>query len=106
LGAAPAILDVAAAAPTILRGETTSTTGYMQTSKIIGMKVKTAQGEEVGIVKDVVINRSTGCMATPFYRPVGRYQDSTGYHGFLLQQQRLDNVRRSSWCRRHFRHWH
>jgi len=35
----------------------------MQTSKIIGTKVKTAQGEEVGVVKDVVIDRSTGCMA-------------------------------------------
>src|SRR5207245_3587471 len=30
---------------------------------IIGTKVKTAQGEEVGVVKDVVLDRSTGCMA-------------------------------------------
>src|SRR5438132_4103318 len=62
LEAALAVLGVAAA-PTILPAQTTSTTGYMQTSKIIGTKVKTAQGEEVGVVKDVVIDRSTGCMA-------------------------------------------
>lgn len=35
----------------------------MQTSKIIGTKVKTAKGEEVGVVKDVVLDRSNGCMA-------------------------------------------
>src|SRR5438132_382268 len=62
LGAALAVLGVAAA-PTILPAQTTSTTGYMQTSKIIGTKVKTAQGEEVGVIKDVVIDRSSGCMA-------------------------------------------
>ena len=62
LGAALAVLGVAAA-PTILPAQTTSTTGYMQTSKIIGTKVKTAQGEEVGVVKDVVIDRGSGCMA-------------------------------------------
>src|SRR5438876_10343402 len=62
LGAALAVLG-AAAAPTILPAQTTSTTGYMQTSKIIGTKVKTTQGEEIGVVKDVVIDRSTGCMA-------------------------------------------
>jgi len=35
----------------------------VQTSKIIGTKVKTAQGEEVGVVKDVVLDRSNGCLA-------------------------------------------
>src|SRR5205814_9716063 len=64
-GAALAILGLAAAP---LNGQTQTTTsssssGYVQTSKIIGTKVKTAQGEEVGVVKEVVIDRTTGCMA-------------------------------------------
>ena len=65
LGAALAILGVAAA-PLISQTQTTTSstsTGYVQTSKVIGTKVKTSQGEEVGVVKDVVLDRSTGCMA-------------------------------------------
>jgi sporulation protein YlmC with PRC-barrel domain len=41
----------------------TGTSGHVQTSKLIGTKVKTAQGEEVGVIKDVVLDRSNGCMA-------------------------------------------
>src|SRR5438067_8660297 len=64
-GAALAILGLAAAP---FNGQTQTTTSsssssYVQTSKIIGTKVKTAQGEEVGVVKDVVLDRSNGCMA-------------------------------------------
>src|SRR6266581_4270247 len=65
LGAALAILGLAAA-PLVAQTQTSTTTsssGYIQTSKIVGTKVKTAQGEEIGVVKDVVIDRSTGCMA-------------------------------------------
>lgn len=40
-----------------------STSAYMQTSKLVGRKVKTSEGEEIGVVKDVVIDRSNGCMA-------------------------------------------
>src|SRR5712671_5074131 len=64
-GAALAILGVAAA-PLIGQTQTTTSssgTSYVQTSKVIGTKVKTAQGEEVGVVKDVVLDRSNGCMA-------------------------------------------
>src|SRR5436853_6076967 len=66
-GAALAILGLAAA-PLIAQTQTTATSSstsssYVQTSKIIGTKVKTAQGEEVGVVKDVVLDRSNGCMA-------------------------------------------
>jgi len=64
-GAALAILGLAAA-PLIAQTQTTTSSGssgYVQTSKIIGTKVKTAQGEEVGVVKDVVLDRSNGCMA-------------------------------------------
>src|SRR5256885_3913965 len=65
-GAALAIMGVAAA-PLIAQTQTTASSStsasYVQTSKIIGTKVKTAQGEEVGVVKDVVLDRSNGCMA-------------------------------------------
>jgi sporulation protein YlmC with PRC-barrel domain len=65
MGAALAILGLAAA-PLIAQTQTTTSstsTGYVQTSKIIGTKVKTSQGEEVGVVKDVVLDRGNGCMA-------------------------------------------
>ncbi len=62
LGAAAAILGLLSGS---LVGQTNAgaSSGYIETSKIVGTKVKTAQGEEVGSVKDVVIDRSTGCMA-------------------------------------------
>src|SRR5438309_1770015 len=57
-----------AATPLTAQTQTTTSSSstsssYVQTSKIIGTKVKTAQGEEVGVVKDVVLDRSNGCMA-------------------------------------------
>src|SRR5205085_10995990 len=42
---------------------TTSTTTYVQATKIVGTKVKSSQGDEIGTVKDVVLDRTTGCMA-------------------------------------------
>src|SRR5438093_7999279 len=42
---------------------TTSTTTYVQATKIVGTKVKSSHGEEIGTVKDVVLDRNTGCMA-------------------------------------------
>ena len=41
---------------------TTSSTGYIQSSKIIGSKIRSSDGAEVGVIKDVVLDRSTGCM--------------------------------------------
>jgi sporulation protein YlmC with PRC-barrel domain len=35
----------------------------VQVSKLVGTKVKSSQGEEIGVIKDVMIDRSTGCMA-------------------------------------------
>jgi sporulation protein YlmC with PRC-barrel domain len=65
-GAALAILGVAAA-PLIAQTQTTTTsstsTSYVQTSKIVGTKVKASNGEEVGVIKDVILDRSNGCMA-------------------------------------------
>ena len=40
-----------------------SSSGIVQTSKIIGTSVKTAQGEQIGAVKDVILDRNTGCIA-------------------------------------------
>src|SRR5207248_1246738 len=45
------------------QSQSSTTTSYVQTSKIVGMKVKDSSGQEVGVVKDVVLDRNTGCMA-------------------------------------------
>ena len=42
---------------------TTTTSGYVQSSKIIGSKIRSADGSEIGVIKDVVLDRDTGCMA-------------------------------------------
>src|SRR5207302_5369198 len=79
-GAALAILGLAAA-PLNAQTQTTtssSSSGYVQTSKIIGTKVKTAQGEEVGVVKDVVLDRSNGCMAYTVLSAGGTGSRATG----------------------------
>src|SRR5205823_4229162 len=61
-----------------MQGQTQSstTTSYVQTSKIVGMKVKDSSGQEVGVVKDVVLDRNTGCMAYTVLSTGG-----TGTHG-------------------------
>jgi len=43
--------------------QSSTTASYVQTSKIVGVKVKDSSGQEVGVVKDVVLDRNTGCMA-------------------------------------------
>jgi sporulation protein YlmC with PRC-barrel domain len=63
-GAALAILGVAAV-PLSAQTQsttTTNTTNYIQTSKLIGTKVRASEGEEVGEIKDVVLDQN-GCMA-------------------------------------------
>lgn len=44
-----------------ISAQTQSTT--VQVSKLVGTKVKSSQGEEIGVIKDVMIDSSTGCMA-------------------------------------------
>src|SRR3954470_21922974 len=64
LGATLALL--VAAAPLFAQTSTTTataTTGYVQSSTIIGSKIKDAKGQDVGEVKDVVLDRSSGCLA-------------------------------------------
>ena len=60
-----AILGMAAASLFAQTQTTTSSSssGHIQTSKIVGTKVKTSQGEDIGVVKDVVLDSNTGCMA-------------------------------------------
>src|SRR6266446_8708360 len=55
------ILAVLGAAIASTSAQTQSTT--VQVSKLVGTKVKSSQGEEIGVVKDVMIDGSTGCMA-------------------------------------------
>ena len=63
-GATIAILGLAVAPISgQTQSTTTSSTSYVQTSKLVGTKVKSSQGEEIGVIKDVVLDRNTGCMA-------------------------------------------
>src|SRR6476619_2194619 len=65
LGATLALLSIAAA-PLFAQTSTTTTTntsGYVQSSTIIGSKIKDSRGQDVGEVKDVVLDRSSGCLA-------------------------------------------
>jgi len=55
------MLAVLGAAIVPISAQTQSTT--VQVSKLVGTKVKSAQGDEVGVIKDVVIDRNSGCMA-------------------------------------------
>src|SRR5438270_8435953 len=64
LGAMIIILGLAVAS-TFAQTQTTTTssTTYIQVSKLVGTKVKSSQGEEIGTVKDIVLDRNTGCLA-------------------------------------------
>jgi sporulation protein YlmC with PRC-barrel domain len=62
IAAMSAVLGLTVAS-TIAQTETTSTTTYIQTSKLVGKPVKSSQGEEIGTIKDVVLDRNTGCLA-------------------------------------------
>src|SRR5436309_8175043 len=58
-----AMIAVLGAVVVSMSAQTQSST--VQVSKLVGTKVKSSQGEEIGVVKDVMIDRSTGCMAYP-----------------------------------------
>ena len=59
-----AILGLAVASTFAQTQSTTSSTSYIETSKFIGRPVKSAQGDEIGTVKDIVLDRSTGAWLT------------------------------------------
>ena len=58
-----AILGLAVGSTFAQTQSTTSSSSYIQTSKFIGRPVKSAQGDEIGTVKDIVLDRNTGCLA-------------------------------------------
>src|SRR6267142_660795 len=62
LGGIMVILGLAVASTFAQTQSTSSSTTYIQTSKLIGKKVKSSQGDEIGAVKDVVLD-GNGCMA-------------------------------------------
>jgi sporulation protein YlmC with PRC-barrel domain len=64
-GAIAVIVGVAAAisGQTEIPNGSSSNSSYIQTSKLVGRKVKSSDGREIGVVKDVVIDRGNGCMA-------------------------------------------
>jgi sporulation protein YlmC with PRC-barrel domain len=63
-GAITVLLGLAVASMSAQTQTTGSTsTSYIETSKFIGKKVKSAQGDEIGTVKDIVLDRNTGCLA-------------------------------------------
>ena len=79
-GAAFAIPGLAVA-PVIAQTQTstaTSSSGHVRTNKLIGTKVQTAEGEEVGVIKDVVLDRSNGCMAYTVLSTGGTATRTTG----------------------------
>src|SRR4051812_23791509 len=63
LGATLASL-VFAAAPLFAQTSTSTTTSssYIQSSSIVGSKIKDSRGQDVGEIKDVVLDRSSGCL--------------------------------------------
>src|SRR4051794_2445369 len=65
--AAVAIAGLAIAAnsqaQTSTTSSTTTSTNFMPTSTVIGAKVRSSDGQEIGTIKDVVLDRNTGCMA-------------------------------------------
>ncbi|MGH7981774.1 MAG: PRC-barrel domain-containing protein [Candidatus Udaeobacter sp.] len=52
-----------------------SSSSYIVTSKLIGRKVKSSEGEKIGVIKEVVIDRTNGCMA---YTVVSTGGEGTG----------------------------
>ena len=63
-GAMTVFLGLAVASmPAQTQSTASSSTSYIETSKFIGNKVRSAQGDEIGTVKDIVLDRNTGCLA-------------------------------------------
>ena len=65
IGATLAIVGLASA-PLFAQTQsttTTSTSGYIQSSSVIGSKIKDSRGQDVGEIKDFVLDRNSGCLA-------------------------------------------
>src|SRR6266513_3018716 len=55
--------------------DSSKSSGYIQTSKLVGRKVKSFDGKEIGIIKDIVIDRTSGYIA---YTVVSTGGEGTG----------------------------
>jgi sporulation protein YlmC with PRC-barrel domain len=64
-GATVAVVGLAAAilGQDEITSTSSSSSSYVPTSKLVGRKITSAQGEEIGVIKDVVFDRSNGRMA-------------------------------------------
>ena len=60
---------------------TSSNTTYIETSKFIGRPVKSAQGDEIGTVKDIVLDRNTGCLAYTVLSTTGGAVEAVAVRG-------------------------
>ena len=43
--------------------DSSKSSGYIQTSKLVGRKVKSFKGKEIGVLKDIIIDRTSGYIA-------------------------------------------
>src|SRR5438477_194621 len=61
-GATAVVLGVAVtiSGQSEIANDSNSSSSYIQTSKLVGRKIKSSDGKEIGIVKDVVIDRING----------------------------------------------
>src|SRR5205814_10668033 len=76
-GAMAAVVTVAATASgqSQIHQTSSSSSSYIVTRKLIGRKVKSSEGEKIGVIKEVVIDRTNGCMA---YTVVSTGSEGTG----------------------------
>jgi len=60
-----ATLAIVGLAVTSINAQTqsTTTTSYVQSSTVLGSKIKDSRGQDVGEIKDFVLDRNTGCLA-------------------------------------------
>jgi sporulation protein YlmC with PRC-barrel domain len=65
-----------------MSAQTQNTT--VQVSKLVGTKVKSSQGDEIGVIKDVVIDRNSGCMAYTVLSAEGGGGTASGGGGKLV----------------------
>lgn len=55
-----------AVAPAIAQTQSTTTsttTTYVQSTAVVGARIKDSRGEEIGVIRDFVLDRNTGCLA-------------------------------------------
>ena len=85
-GATAVIVGVAAtiSGQSEIPNGSSSSSSYIQTSKLVGRKVKSSDGTEIGVIKDVVIDRSNGCMAYTVVSTGGAGTDFTSGGGKIV----------------------